>query len=301
MRNTKPTRNLPAQDPSRRRKKVRTHSYADKSRGIRLQKALAEAGVDSRRHCEEMILEGRVRVNDEIVKNLPAWVDPEKDRIFIDGRPLKKPRRRKSTGEIVHQYVLLNKPTKTVCTNRDPEGRKRAIDLVNLPGKPRLFCVGRLDAESTGLLLLTTDGELANRLTHPRYGVHKTYEVVLKGSLDTEAVAKLAKGIFMTDRKRCLADRTAPVKLTLLKRDRERTHLRMELREGRNRQIRRMMARLGHPVKRLTRIQLGPLKLKGVVIGEWRFLTTREKQSLFRAAHDEKYKNNTQRLPKRKE
>jgi len=268
----------------KRRRKRPAHSYADKSRGERLQKVLAEAGVDSRRHCEEIIFEGRVRVNDEVVRELPAWVDPAQDRVFLDGRLVTRPRRRKSTGAILHHYVLLNKPKHAVCTNRDPEGRPRAIDLVELPDHPRLFCVGRLDADSTGLLLLTTDGELANRLTHPRYEVHKTYEVVIKGALDAEGVAELERGIYLADKKRGRAGRTAPVRLRFLKRDRERTHLIMELREGRNRQIRRMMARLNHPVKKLKRIQLGPLKLKGLAVGEWRLLSGKEKQMLRRAA-----------------
>lgn len=267
-----------------------THGYTDKSRGVRLQKVLAEAGVDSRRHCEELIEDGLVKVNGEIVSTLPAWVDPLEDSITVNGKKIKRPHRQKSTGQTVHQYVLLNKPTQTVCTNHDPQGRRRAIDLVEIPGKPRLFCIGRLDADSTGLLLLTTDGDLAHKLTHPKFGVHKTYEVVVKGSLDAAEVAKLAHGIHLLDRRRGRAGKTAPVKLKLLKRDRERTHLIMELREGRNRQIRRMLANLEHPVKRLTRIQLGPVKLKGVAVGEWRLLTAAEKRALHHAADPKKTK-----------
>ena len=269
---------------NRKQKKRANLPCKDKSRGIRLQKAMAEAGVDSRRHCEELIEAGVVKVNGSVVRDLPAWVDPEQDRITVQGKLIRPAHRKPSTGEVVHQYILLNKPTQTVCTNRDPERRRRAIDLVHLPGKVRLFCVGRLDADSTGLLLLTTDGELANHLTHPKYGIHKHYEVVVKGSLDKDGVAQLEKGIFLNDRRRGHAHRTASVRLKFMKRDRERTHFFMELREGRNRQIRRMMANLGYPVKKLKRIQLGPLKLKGVALGDWRFLTAREKQSLFRAA-----------------
>jgi len=267
------------------RKRSIPAEFTDAERGERLQRVLADAGIDSRRHCEEMILEGRVKVNNKVVGDLPAWVDPENDRITVDGEPVTQPRRRKSTGKRGHTYILLNKPKHVVCTNRDPEGRKRAIDLVKLPGNPRLFCVGRLDADSTGLLLLTTDGDLANHLTHPRYGVHKSYEVVIRGSLGTDEIAELEHGIYLADRraesaavrrkkKRARAEaaleatRTAPVRLQLIKRDRERTHLKMELREGRNRQIRRMMARVGHPVKSLKRVQLGPLRLKGIALGE---------------------------------
>ncbi len=262
-----------------------------------MQKVLAVSGIDSRRHCEEMILEGRVKVNDEIVRDLPAWVNMDEDKVYLDGNLVNKPRQRKSTGEVIHHYVLLNKPKGTVCTNRDPEGRSLAIDLVTLPGNPRLFCVGRLDAESTGLLLLTTDGDLAHRLTHPRYGVHKTYRLVIRGSLTREEVADLEDGIFMHDRKASgPSKKTLSVKLQFLKRDRERTTLIMELREGRNRQIRRMMARVGHPVKKLERIQLGPLKLKGVAISEWRLLTGPERNSLFKAAKGKSKKKTSKKV-----
>ncbi len=258
-----------------------TRPYSDKTRGIRIQKALAEAGIDSRRHCEELIEERRVSVNGIFIESLPAWVDPVKDRIEVDGHPIRK---RKTDRPVDHFYVMLNKPTNVVSTNADPYGRRRAIDLVVLPGAPRLFCIGRLDADSTGLLLLTNDGELANRLTHPRYEVHKMYEVVIKGSLDPEGVAALQRGLVLYDRKRNKAERTEGVRLKLLKRDRDRTHLLMELREGRNRQIRRMMAALEHPVRKLKRVGLGPLKLSGVAAGQWRMLRATEVSSLRKAA-----------------
>ncbi len=254
--------------------------------GLRLHKVLAEAGVDSRRHCEQYILDGRVKVNGKVVDKLPAWVDPTKDKIVFDGdvvdtRDIANAIR---TGRSQsHIYVLLNKPGSTVCTNRDPQGRRKAIDLVVYPGNPRLFCVGRLDADSTGLLLLTTDGDLTNQLTHPKYGIHKTYEVTIKGSLGSDEVAALEGGIHLHDRRTGVASRTQPVRLELLKRDRESTRIIMELREGRNRQIRRMMARCGHPVRKLKRIAMGPLRLKGIGVGEWRQLTPNELRSLRRA------------------
>lgn len=276
--------------------------YRNKSRGVRIQKVLAQAGIDSRRHCEELVEDGRVTVNGTILKSLPAWVDPERDTIAVDGQMIRKQRMamskpaaggdRKSrldSGSQVrtkHVYIMLNKPRHIVCTSSDPQGRTTAVDLVEYPGKVRLFCVGRLDADSTGLLLLTNDGELANRLTHPRYGVHKTYEVVVKGSLNEGDVAALQRGIFLHDRRSGDASRTQSVILSLMKRDRERTHLRMELREGRNRQIRRMMARLGYPVKRLSRTRLGPLRLSGLAIGNWRPLTAAEVRSIRRAAEN---------------
>ncbi|MBL1218052.1 MAG: rRNA pseudouridine synthase [Planctomycetes bacterium] len=267
---------------------------------MRIQKVLAQAGIDSRRHCEELVEEGRVTVNGTVITSLPAWVDPEQDKIAVDGQMIRKQRLRapsesasgssRSAGKTRsqvrarHVYIMLNKPRNVVTTNSDPSGRTKAVDLVQYPGQVRLFCVGRLDADSTGLLMLTNDGDLANKLTHPKYGIHKTYEVVVKGSLDEAGVAELQRGIFLHDRRTGGASRTQSVRLSLIKRDRERTRLKMELREGRNRQIRRMMARLGYPVKRLIRIQLGPLRLTGLSIGNWRPLTTPEIRSLKRAA-----------------
>lgn len=256
------------------------HDFTDASRGPRLQKVLAEAGVGSRRHCEQLIEAGEVRVNGHLVDALPAWVDPAKDRITVSGRRIR-------TSQ-THVYVMLFKPRGVVSTNEDPEGRPRAIDLVDHPSRARLYPVGRLDMDSSGLLLLTNDGELANRLTHPRHEVHKLYEVTVSGSLDDSEVAKLERGLFLLDRRpRKVAQkvtRTSPSSLALLKRDRDRTRLLMELSEGRNRQIRRMMAQLGHNVRKLRRVQMGPLKLKGLQPGQWRDLTPRELKELRSAA-----------------
>lgn len=260
----------------RSRAKQPAHDYQDKSRGERLQKVLAEAGVGSRRACEDLIEQGLVTINGETVTDLPAWVDPAKDRIIVNGKRIK-------TAE-APVYIMLFKPRGTVSTNADPEGRPRAIDLIDHPDKPRLYPVGRLDIDSSGLLLLTNDGELANRLTHPRYGIHKVYEVTVRGALNAEDVARLEDGIFLHDRKRGRGTKTRPVRLKFLKRDRERTRMLMELREGRNRQIRRMMLQLGHPVKKLRRLQMGPLKLKGLAMGEWRPLTATEVAMLKKAA-----------------
>ncbi len=260
----------------RSRSKPPAHQYQDKSRGERLQKVLAEAGIGSRRACEDLIEQGLVTVNGETVMELPAWVDPARDRIVADGKRVKP-----AEAPI---YIMLFKPRGTVSTNADPEGRPRAIDLVDHPLKPRLYPVGRLDLDSSGLLLLTNDGELANRLTHPRYGIHKVYEVTVRGSLSAEDVAKLEEGIYLHDHQRGRGSKTRPVRLKFLKRDRDRTRLLMELREGRNRQIRRMMLELGHPVKKLRRIQMGPLRLKGLAVGEWRSLTAKEVAMLKQAA-----------------
>jgi pseudouridine synthase len=256
----------------------RDHDFTDASRGPRLHKVLAEAGVGSRRACEELVESGAVAVNGHIIEKLPAWVDPVRDTITVDGRRIKRPE--------PHVYVMLFKPRGIVCTNDDPDGRKRAIDLVDHPAGTRLYPVGRLDADSSGLLLLTNDGEMANRLTHPRYGVHKVYELTVDGGLDDEAVRKLERGIFLTGRRRGRdrGRRTTRSRLTLLRSGRDRSRLLMELREGRNRQIRRMMLRVGHKVRKLRRIQMGPLKLKGLRPGQWRELLPNEIEALRRAA-----------------
>lgn len=258
------------------------HEFTDSARGPRLQKVMAEAGVGSRHHCEELIEAGEVRVNGHLVQSLPAWVDPARDHITVGGRKIK--------SHEPHVYIMLFKPRGVVSTNDDPEGRPRAIDLVQHPLKTRLYPVGRLDMESSGLLLLTNDGELANRLTHPRHEVHKLYEVTVSGSLDEKDVAKMERGLFLPKRREkkgsdpIFATRTAESKLTLLKRDRDRTRLLMELGEGRNRQIRRMMATLGYKVRKLRRVAMGPLKLKGLQPGQWRELTERELKKLREAA-----------------
>jgi 23S rRNA pseudouridine2605 synthase len=258
-----------------RRRRGPTHAFNDDRRGERIQKVLAAAGVASRRDCEAMVEEGRVRVNGVTLDGLPAWVDPANDRIEVDGRPLRPQEQ--------HVYIMLFKPKGIVCTNEDPEGRRRAIDIVDHPLKARIFPVGRLDMDSSGLLLLTNDGELANRLTHPRFEVHKTYEVTVSGRLDDAAVRRLSEGVFLPE-KDDVGARTGRSRLKLLGRDSTKTTLLMELREGRNRQIRRMMLRAGHPVRRLRRVAMGPLRLKGLGVGAWRELTASELRELREAA-----------------
>lgn len=259
--------------------------FTDASRGERLQRVLADAGVGSRRACEELILAGEVEVNGVLVSELPAWVDPEEDRIVVEGRPIPRPERK--------LYVLLNKPVRTLSTAKDEPGadRRTVTDLVDHPGATRLFPVGRLDYDTVGLILLTNDGELANRLTHPRYGVPKTYKVLVKGVLGQEAVEELAQGIYLAERKAGSTvggARTARVEITVLQQSREGTTLEMTLREGRNRQVRRMLAAVGYPVRKLERIGMGPIRLKGVARGAWRELTRDEVWALRRAAADER-------------
>lgn len=250
--------------------------YRDAARGPRLQKVLAEAGVGSRRTCEELIEAGQVAVNGHMIDSLPAWVNPAKDRITVGGK-----RVRTSAPPV---YVMLYKPRGVVSTNRDPEGRPRAIDLVDHPSGARLFPVGRLDMDSTGLLLMTNDGELANRLTHPRYHLPKAYIVTVRGALEARELEKLQRGLFLPDRRSGRGKRTTRSTLRVLKRDRDQTRLKLELREGRNRQIRRMMLQLGHPVSKLRRVQMGPLKLGNLRAGSWRELKPDELRALKRAA-----------------
>ncbi len=258
-------------------------NLTDASRGKRLQRVMADAGVGSRRACEGMIEDGLVEVNSVLVTKLPAWVDPEQDHIVVDGKPISKADRK--------LYILLNKPANTLSTNQDEPGsdRRTVLDLVNHPAAARLFPVGRLDYDTVGLILLTNDGELANRLTHPRYGVPKTYRVTVKGELDEDAIKELERGIYLAQRKAGQTDgvaKTAGVEIKLIARDRDRTIVSLTLREGRNRQVRRMLAAVGYPVKKLERIGMGPVRLTGVPRGGWRELTREEIRALRRSAAD---------------
>lgn len=237
----------------------------------RIQKVLAAAGYGSRRSCEELVLDGRVTVNGKRLTELPILVVPQADDIRVDGQPIRKQR---------HVYFMLNKPRGVLTTSNDPGGRRLAIDL--LPGvKERVFSVGRLDAEDTGLLLMTNDGDLAERLTHPRYGVEKTYDAEVAGRLTPEDIEKLHRGMWMD------GGRTQPARIRIMHRGPRLTHLHITLREGRNREVRRVLARLGHNVRRLKRIRLGPLLLRGVGVGKYRPLSPIEIETLQRAGANE--------------
>lgn len=231
---------------------------------VRLQKFLADAGVASRRECEDLIRDGRVLINQTVVDTLPAFVNPRHDKVHVNGA-LVRPER--------HEYWILNKPKGVVCTNRDPAGRPRAVDFME-HAPVRLFPVGRLDADSTGLLLLTNDGELAQKVTHPRYGLAKTYRVEVRGDVASDLPAKMKAGVYLSDGKASASD----VKVAHSARD--RSALMITLREGRNRQVRRMLARLGHPVKKLRRVQIGPISVRKLPLGASRRLTKSEIESL---------------------
>lgn len=241
------------------------------SRPVRIQKYLAQRGIASRRAIEEMILEGRIEVNGETVASLPCFVAPGRDRVTVDGRPISA--RRRPEEKV---YFLLNKPRNVVCTSRDPQGRRRAIDFLP-PLRQRVYTVGRLDADSSGLILLTNDGELTQHLTHPSGEVPKTYLVVVDGMVGEEDIHRLKRGVFLDGR------RTVGAGVAVEHRNPEKTMLRVTLREGRKREIRRVLARLGYKVRRLKRIAIGPITDKGLGVGQVRMLAPREVQMLRQA------------------
>lgn len=230
---------------------------------MRLQRALAQAGVASRRSAETLITAGRVTVNGRVA-TLGESVGPDDD-VAVDGRPIR--------AEEVHTY-LLNKRAGTVSTASDPEGRPTVVEAV--PSKLRLYPVGRLDYETTGVILLTNDGELANRLMHPRSGVPKVYEAVVNGRIGDEALQQLREGVELDD------GMTRPAQVEVLHMGKGSSVLRIEITEGRNRQVRRMGMAVGHPVIRLTRVRYDGVGVDGLKPGEWRELRPDELSRLGR-------------------
>jgi 23S rRNA pseudouridine2605 synthase len=231
--------------------------------GERLQKVLARLGIGSRRVCEDMIAEGRITVNG-VVAELGRRIDVASDLVEVDGAAVGvKP-------GLIH--YLLNKPTGVVTTADDPQGRPTVIELV--PAEPRVFPVGRLDMDTEGLLLLTNDGELTHRLTHPSFGVDKEYIAHVEGSPSRAALRRLREGIDLED------GPTAPAEAALV----APGVIRLTIHEGRNRQVRRMCESIGHPVLRLVRSRIGPLADRRLKPGQWRELTSEELRALERAA-----------------
>ncbi len=232
----------------------------------RLQRFLASAGFGSRRQCEDLIEAGRVDVDGQIVTKLGSTVKGSSQKVRVDGVLLKK---QKSV------YYAVNKPVGVVTTNRDPQGRPRVIDLV--PPDERVFPVGRLDLSSEGLILLTNDGELAQRLTHPKFGVRKVYRVTVAGKVETETMRKMRTGMY-------IAEGFVQVEgAKLLKSRSQSTEMEIVLREGKNREIRRILARLGHKVQTLRRIAVGPLRLGDVPTGAYRAVSAQEVEKLWKA------------------
>jgi 23S rRNA pseudouridine2605 synthase len=229
---------------------------------------LAGAGLGSRRECEELITTGRVEIDGRMVTELGTRVNPKQQEIRVDGTPLARPKLR---------YYAVNKPQGVVSTNRDPAGRPRVIDLVS-GGDHRLYTIGRLDLNSEGLILVTNDGELANLLTHPRYEVAKTYRVVVAGRPAPQILAKLREGVR-------LAEGVARVdEIHVKSHHKDSTTLDLVLREGKNREVRRVLARVGHKVMRLTRLAVGPVRLADLKPGTVRTLSRQEVESLYREA-----------------
>jgi len=240
------------------------HEPSTSPPSVRLQKFLAEAGVASRRRCEELITAGKVSVNSQVVGVLGIKINPQRDRVTVDGEPVVVERK---------VYIALNKPAGVLCTSRDTHGRRRAMDL--LPSSlPRLFTVGRLDKDTEGLLLLTNDGTFSLRLTHPRYKMPKTYLAVVQGDVTDAEIARLLAGVHSDD------EILRAQKIVVERRRGNTTELRLVLGEGKKRQIRRMMATIGHPVKRLVRIAVGPVTLGNLARSQWRYLTHEEVRSL---------------------
>ncbi len=305
----------------------------DAKRGIRLQKAMAEAGFAARRECEDAITHGRVLVNGEPVTALPAFVDPFEDTISVDGKALPKPRKAQTSKELRGQtigttahdkiVVLFNKPPRVIATTSDPEGRTCISDLIQAEFPQRLFLAGRLDFESSGLILLTNDGELAQHLTHPSQGISKEYMITVRGRVEESDLDKLRQGMYVSVApeikrvrgqavvKNSPLDHSAFVgevtmkkavieHVKILRRETSRprklrpgeteggnqdtTTLSITLNESQKQDVRRVMAKLGFQVRELKRVAIGPLDLKGVSIGSWRVLSGAEMKKLRQTA-----------------
>lgn len=242
----------------------------------RIQKILANAGIDSRRNIETMVRDGRVSVNGTVRRALPILVDPAKDKIVVDGEPIKMPRGRAESEQI---YILMNKPRGVYSTNVAQGVQTRVIDL--LPEDfPRVYPVGRLDAETRGLVLLTSDGELTNKLTHPRYGVRKTYRATIDGSIDDDTIQHLQRGVWLADKESGKAFKTGRSEIKVVHRERDKSTIDITFKEGRDVNVRRLLAHLGHKVRDLTRTKLGPLSLDRLAPGKFRPLSVQEVRAL---------------------
>ncbi len=234
---------------------------------------MASAGVGSRRQCEEIILEGRVSVDGETIVELGTKVDVTKQSVYVDAVELKLQQQ---------QYFMLNKPPGIVSTSSDPSGRMRVIDLINT--RNRVYNVGRLDKSSEGLILVTNDGDLANRLTHPRFGVEKKYHVQVVGHPNRESLQALTDGVYLAE------GRAKATSAKYLKRSKDTSWIEVVLQEGRNREIRRLLAKIGHKVLTLRRVSIGTLRLGELPVGAHRELTVIELRALKKASASDKTK-----------
>jgi len=232
----------------------------------RLQKILARAGYGSRRKCEELIRQGRVSVNGFIITQLGTKADPEKDLICVDGKPIKLQR-------LV--YIMLNKPKGYICTNWDPHGRPKVVDLVRGVGE-RVYYVGRLDTDTEGLLILTNDGDLTQRLTHPRFKVERVYHALVRGVPREEELKRFEEGVVLED-----GTKTQPAQAKILEDQGEQALLELVIREGKKHQVKRMFSAIGYEILYLKRVAMGPLKLDPALKpGQWRYLTEEEVKTL---------------------
>ncbi len=239
------------------------------SRLVRLNKYLADHGIASRRNCDELIKKGKVMVDDRVITELGSKIDPHTQRIDVDGVVLKPDRTE-------HRYYLLHKPRHVVCTNDRREARLRAIDLITDPNKGRIYTVGRLDEDSTGLILLTNDGDFSNRIAHPRFGIDKTYSIKIRGRVEGEQLEKLKKGVYLAE------GRTSAVFVKVLKRTNDWSLLTVTLNEGKNREVRRIFAAVGYNVLTLRRTHIGTLSDRSLKDGKWRPLVREEVRDLLR-------------------
>jgi 23S rRNA pseudouridine2605 synthase len=258
-------------------KRTKERPRKPRSEEERLQKVLARAGFGSRRACEELIDSGRVTVNGETA-TLGRRVDMDFDQVEVDGARI--------GGLPQYVHYLLNKPTGVVTSASDPHGRRTVTEL--LPRKPRAFPVGRLDADTEGLLIVTNDGDLAQRLSHPSFGVEKEYLAKVEGVPKRSEIKRLRDGVELED------GRTTPAKVSVVG-DPVDGVLRISIHEGRNRQVRRMCEAVGHPVSRLVRVRIGPIRLRDLQPGEWRKLSAREVHALGLAAGSSAAKRSHQR------
>jgi 23S rRNA pseudouridine2605 synthase len=240
--------------------------------GERLSRFLAHAGIASRRHAEELIAAGRVKVNGVTVTTQGTRIHPVMDIVLVDGKPVP------TTSK--HVYLMLHKPTGYVSTAHDPQGRPTVVEL--LPAELhslRVYPVGRLDIDTRGLLLLTNDGDFALHLTHPRYFMQKHYQALVKGCPSENSLQVLRNGVtIVEDQGR--SHKTAPAKIQLLRKEGSDCWLSLTIHEGRKRQVRRMLAAVGHPVLELSRVGIGPIELGALPVGKWRYLSGEEVKSL---------------------
>ena len=232
---------------------------------MRLQKYIAKSGLTSRRKAEDLILQGRVKVNGQVVNEMGITVDPEEDVVMVDDKIINLEDRK--------IYIILNKPEGYVTTLSDRHSEKIVLDLIK-GVKERIFPVGRLDKDTTGLLLMTNDGDLAYKLTHPSHIVWKEYIALVRGIPSNREIQRLKNGVIIDGRK------TSPARVELIKTNNNSAVLKIIIHEGRNRQVRKMCEYVGHPVIKLKRVAIGDIKLGDLQIGSWRYLTDKEVEYL---------------------